>query len=254
MHFSLTDTILWGAGFIANSVLLCVLLFRRRSKILPWFTAWIAFQVLYTVVLYCGFRWGPRHLYADLYWSGATIDFLLQVGLVVEVAHIVLQTSGEWAEGAKVRFYGIGLAGAVFAGSIAWWIAPAAPSSLDAWEVRGNLFTTMLICCSFTGIMSASQRLGLVWRGYVMRLGNGLIAWSFVAFATDTLHSYWGTETHFRTLDHIRQWVYLGAVLYWSVAFWLPEAASKEFSPRMHGDLIDLQARVGTARENGTML
>ncbi len=243
MNLSLIDTILWGTGFAANSVLLFVLLYCGRAKILPWFTAWIGFQVLYTVALYGGYRWGTRALYSDIYWSGAVVDFLLQVSLVVEIAHIVLQSTGEWAEGARSKFFGIGLAGALFAGGMAWWIAPAAPSSLDAWEVRGNLFTTMLICCSFTGIMSVSQRLGLVWRGYVMRLGFGLIAWSFVAFATDTLHSYWGAEKHFVTLEHMREWVYLFAILYWAVAFWLPERQPEEFSPELINNLLDLQTR-----------
>lgn len=254
MNLSLMDTVLWGTGFLGNSVLTCVLLRRARWRILPWFTTWIAYQVLDTIALYLGFRWGSHAVYAGLYWTGALIDFVLQLALVLEVAHIVLQIHGEWAEGARARFYGIGVAGAVFAGMMAWWIAPSTPASLDTWETRGTLFSTMLICCSFTGIMLASQGLGLVWRGHVMRLGYGLIAWSFAAFATDTMHIYWGNAQYFKLLEHTRQWIYVTAVAYWVVAFWLPEREAQQISPAMAADLIQLQALAGDVRARGAML
>ncbi len=246
MHLSLMDTVLWGTGFVANSVLLLVLIRCRRWRLIPWFTAWIGYQVLATVMLYGGLRWGSREVYAGLYWSGALIDFVLQIALVIEVARIVLRVHGEWAEGARARFYGAGAAGALFAGLMAWWIAPTTPGSMDMWERRGTLFSTMLICCTFTGVMLASQGLGLVWRGHVMRLGYGLIAWSFAAFAIDTLHSYWGDVTYFTALEHTRQWVYVGAVMYWAVTLWLPERPPREISPAMGADLIQIQAN-GTA-------
>ncbi len=244
---------LWGTGFVANFVLALVLFRRRRWEVLPWFTAWISYQVLATLALYSGMRWGSHRVYASLYWAGALIDFVLQIALVIELAHLVLQIKGEWAEGARARFYGSGIAGAIFAGVMAFWIAPSATSSLDLWEMRGSLFSTMLICCFFSGIMIVSQRLGLVWRGHVMRVGYGLIAWSFVAFATDTMHSYWGRSEHFAVLEHARQWIYVGAVAYWIVALWLPERDPKQISPEMARDLLLIQARVEDGRLRGTI-
>lgn len=228
MNLSFVATILWAAGFILNAVLLFVLLYRRRYKIVLWFTAWMGFGILYSVACFLGYRFTSRHDYLILYWSGALIDVLFQVAVVFEIAASALRRNGRWVEGARARLTWMGVGALLVSFGMAWSMQPAAATRLDFWEARASLFTTLLICLLFTGVMMASQQLGLSWRSHVMREGYGLTIWALVAFLTDTLHAYWRTMSHFAALEHIRMAFYLGSLLYWSIAFWIPE---EEFVP-----------------------
>ncbi len=223
MNLSLMAIVLWAAGFVLNAALLSVLLYRRRYKTVPWFTLWIASGCVYTIALFLGYRFSSHHVYAIIYWSSDFVDLLLQVAVVSEIARIVLRRSGRWVEGARARIAVVGAVAPLAAFGIAVAMKPAAETALDAWEARASIFSTILICLLFTGVMAASQQLGLGWRSHIMREGYGLTVWALVAFATDTLHAYWRTMGHFTALEHIRMVAYLGSLVYWAVVFWLPE-------------------------------
>ena len=223
MNLSLQAVLLWAAGFICNAALLFVLFYKERVRTVPWFTAWISFGILYTVALFFAFRLGSKHLYAVIYWSGAFLDLLLQLSVVLEIATCVFQRGGRWVEGARRRLGAVGLMGLVAAGVMAWQMTPAATSQLDASDSRASLFTTVVLCILFAAVLVVSQQVGVGWRTQVLREGYGLIAWALVAFVTDTLHAYWRTVEHFTELEHVRMVAYLGSLMYWMVVFWLPE-------------------------------
>ncbi len=245
MNLSLTATILWAAGFALNAALLAVLLYKRRYGTVPWFTTWIAYGSMYTVALFFSFRFGSRQLYKDVYWSGAFLDLLLQIAVVLEIAACVLRRSGRWVEGARIRLIVTGMIAPEIAFAMAWFMTPAAESKIDAWAARTSLFTTLLICLLFTSIMAASQQLGLAWRSHVMREGYGLTIWVLVAFLTDTLHAYWRTAENFTALEYVRMVFYLGSLLYWIGAFWIPEKVPLVLPQ----DIIDRMKALGVPLE-----
>ncbi len=244
MNFSLVAKVLWAAGFFLNTALLFVLISRRRSRAVPWFTSWIGFQVLYSVALFLAYRFSTHKMYAILYWSGAFIDLSLQIALVLEIAYSVLRRSGRWIEGARIRLILMGAIAPVIALAMAWSMRPAAATRLDAWDARASLFTTILICLLFTGVMAASQQLGLGWRSHVMREGYGLMIWVLVSFVTDTLHAYWRTAEHFSELEQVRIIFYLGSLVYWAVAFWVPERQPVALTGTENKDLEALRRRL----------
>ena len=223
MNLSLLDTVLWAAGFIGNAALLFALIYKGRPRTVPWFTAWISFGLLYTITLFFAFRLGSKHTYAVLYWTGAFLDLILQLAVVVEIASYVFRRDGRWVAGAGVRIFAMGLSAPVFAGLMAWRMTPAASSALDAWDSRASLFTTVVVCLLFTAVLLVSQQVGVGWRSLILREGYGFIVLVIVAFVTDTLHAYWRTVEHFSELEHVRMVAYLGTVVYWTVVFWLPE-------------------------------
>jgi hypothetical protein len=77
-----------------------------------------------------------------------------------------------------------------------------------------------------------------------MGLGRGLTAWAMVTFSVDALHGVLVSERVLSTLDHVQTIVWTGAVVYWSVIFWLPEPERLPLSPGMRKYLIDLHHRV----------
>ena len=241
MSFTALDNLLWAAGFLLNAVLLCVLLLRRRYRTLPWFTAWIGFGSLFTILLFVANRLGLHRAYVVTYWSGALVDLAFQVAVVVEIGRIVLRRSGRWVEGAKGRFVAMALGGATLAAALTFAVKPLADGALSLWTMRGNLFTALLICFLFTAVVAASQQLGLGWRNFVMREGYGLTVWALTGFVVETMHGYFGSQRYFKTLDHIEMAVYLGSLTYWIVAFWLPEAAPEVIPPAQRKQYSALQ-------------
>jgi hypothetical protein len=65
-----------------------------------------------------------------------------------------------------------------------------------------------------------------------------------VAILVDGLHSYFGAERYFRELEHVRMFVYLAVLYYWSVQFWLEEPARQPISPQLSAYIQALHRRV----------
>jgi hypothetical protein len=244
MNFSLIDNVLWAAGVLGAAALLTVLVYRRRSAAFPFFTGWMAFQVALSGLLFFVYRHGSSPLYAKIYWISVPLDFLLQLAVVFEIAAIVLRPTGTWLRDARTHFWTMGAAGVIPAAVVACLVHPSALSSLDAWEVRGNLFTSMITCELFLAMLIASNRLGLHWRNHVMGLGKGLTAWALISFSVDALHSLMGEAWHFRALEHLRILGWLFALGYWTLVFWLPEPERLPLSPEMRDYLVALHQRV----------
>ncbi len=137
-----------------------------------------------------------------IYWAYALIDFALQLGMIWEIARIVLRPTGTWVRDARKQFILWGAAGILLAAALPWLVSPPAATLLDRLVVRGNLFTSLVICELIAVVTRTSKSLGLGWRNHVMALGNGWTAWAVVAILVDGLHSFFGAEHYFRELEH----------------------------------------------------
>jgi len=244
MHVSALDKLLWAVTFSADAALLLVLLLRGRWRQFPVFTVWIAFLAARTVALFLIFADGPPHLYARVYWLAVWPDFLLQLGVAIEIARIVLRPTGTWVRDARLQFWTAGLAGAALAALFAWWVTPAAHSALAVWRLRGNLFTSLVICEVFVAMSTTASRLGLGWRNHVMALGQGLTAWSALTLITDSLQALLGAHHDYTGLANIRSASYLAAALWITVQLWAPEPERHPISPDLHDYILELHRRV----------
>jgi hypothetical protein len=244
MKFSIIQNVLWASSFAANAGLLFVLVFKKRTQEFPVFTVWIGFLTAEMAVLFFIYRWGSVHLYDSIYWSCVVVDFLLQLGVIIEMARIVLRPTGTWLSEARGQFLVSGLLGAMVAAVAALLLHPDAKSSLDVWEIRGNLFAGIIIIELFSAMMGAANSLGLQWRSHVMGLGQGLFVWSVIAVLVDALHNVLGSYRWFTALDNVRITVWTAAAIYWAVVFWKPERNRKPLSPEMEQYLLDLLHRV----------
>ena len=225
MSFSFTAMILWAACFLTNLTLFAVLIIRGRARMVPWFSTWVGFNLVYTLALFGAYRLGTKHTYVLLYWGGAFLDLALQVAIVLEIARYVFRRGGTWVGGAKNLLLWSGVVSIVAGVLMGLWMTPLSTSRLDAWESRVDLGATVLITLLFTAVMVFSEHLGVSWRSVILREGYGVAAWSVCSFVTDTLHAYWRTAEHFTILEHVRVVFYLGALGYWLVIFWIPEPA-----------------------------
>jgi hypothetical protein len=245
MKVSLLDNALWAASFAGNLILFAVLLFRKRWQNFPVFITLIGYYVVENIIVFLVYQYDP-HVYVKVYWVTFALDFLLQVALIVEVARVVLRPTGTWLQDARASFLISGTIGALIAAALTFAIHPSVPKTIDAWGIRAYLFTSLIFCELFLVMMLAAQRLGLVWRNHVMGLGQGLTAWALISAMVDVAHSYYGANHiyDFKALEHIRTLAYIGAVIYWTVTFWLPEPERRPLSDEMRKYLVALQQKV----------
>ena len=239
MRVTLVALALWAAGSALNAALVFILIYKRRHQTVPWFTAWLVFQLGYAIACFLVYRLGTKAEYRWVYWIGALVDFLLQVAVILEVAAHVMKREGEWVEGAKSALLPFAVAGPLVGLVLATTMTPATPTLLTSLGARASLFTTILICALFVAVVRGSQRLGLDWWGHVARESYGLTIWTVAAFATDTLHAYWRTMGQWQALEDLRIAFWQAALLYWCVSFWLPETGHRPMPEEVKKKIIE---------------
>lgn len=241
MHYSVMTRIFWAAGFVPTAVLLVVLLWRRRWRQFPFFSLWIAFIVVRTSVLFSLYMANNHPWYARVYYTGLWLDFALQLGVAIEIARTVLRPTGTWIHDAKSRFALAGLGGAAVAALVSWLVSPPASTVPLIWMIRGNLFTSLVICELFVAMSFTANRLGLGWRHHVMALGQGLTAWTSIMVVTTALQSLVGPSM---TLDYVRETAFTAAMLWIVFQLWRPEPERLPIAPELREYILALHRRV----------
>lgn len=244
MHLAAWDKFWWAAGFLSTLVLFAILVGRGRWRQFPALTLWFGFLATRTLILFSFFNAHWIHAYSLTWYVGLWIDFGLQLAVAVEIARIVLRPTGTWVHDARARFVWAGVAGAVVAGLLAWWVSPPGSSVAMAWRIRGNLFTSLVICELFVVMSMTANRLGLGWRNHVMAVGQGLTAWLSVMVVTTGLQSFLGWQHLYADLDYIRYLAYFGATLWIARQLWIPEPERQSISADLQEYILALHRRV----------
>ena len=256
MNLTILENLIWASSFASNLTLLLVLIIKGRWRRFPFFTAWIVFQVLLTISLFALYRLGDDALYSKVYWSTGTIDFLLQLCVIVEMSRIVLRPAGVWIYSTRKRFTLLAVSGTLLAITVTFILHPEAHTSLEVWEMRADLFTSLMFVEVFLAMMGTANKLGLRWSMHVMRLGQGLLAWATVAVVVDALHTLLGHYRWFSALENVRSIVWVVAAIYWIFGFWKPEPESSMPPRNAEKYLVDLhqQVQYDLARTEGSHL
>ena len=232
---------LWATSFVEHVALLLVLVTRRRWSTFRFFTIFIAFNVVRTIVLFITYRFEPPRLYADVYWTATGIDLILQILVVLEILRIVLRPAGIWAEDARKRFRSLALGGALLAIPLSLVIHRRLPHGLGGWVEEGELFSVSLAVVLLVAMASSTTALGLVWRRHVAALAMGWAIWNFTNFFVEGGLSYLGSAWHGFQLDNVRIVAYELAVILWIVMFWIPEPERGTLTPEQQEYLFALQ-------------
>jgi hypothetical protein len=244
MTLSTLDNALWAGGLIGHVALVLVLVLKKRVRDFPVFTGFIGFEILTTVVLFVVLRRGSRHAYFLAYWITGFGDYFFQLAVILEVARDVLRPTGAWVREARQAFIGWGTAGLIASAGLSLLIGPPQARGFDLWDVRITVFTSLLTIELFIAMSAAANRLGLQQRSYVFAIGQGFFIWMLISLIEELGHTVLGWDREFVVFVHIRMSVYLAVLVYWMVAFWLPERVRGPLSPEMNAYLVALHQRV----------
>jgi hypothetical protein len=244
MTFPLLANVLWAASVVGHVTDLGVMVIRKRARSFPIFTTFLLFEILRTVFLFLVSRYGTKHGYFLAYWETGFGDYILQVGLIFEIAKIVLRPTGQWIVESRRNLIILSVAGTFAAASYAMMMGPNQAKGLDLWDARVTVFTSLLTCELFLAMSVTANKLGIPWRSHVFALGQGLSIWAFVAVAEELGNTIFSWGVQFPWFVYSRMFVYLSVLVYWAVSFWLPEKQRAPLSPAMQAYLLALHKQV----------
>ena len=241
------DLLLWAFGLLGHALLLGVLVIRRRAKEFPAFTAFIAANVLRTLLLATIRQSGSERAYFLAYVVTQVLDVMLQFAVVYEVASHVFRPLGRWAPDIRRGIWLISVGSLAVAGALSWLGTSVQANWRATLFIRLSFFSSTLMSELFVGMVFLSVTVGLPWRTHVARIAHGLGAYSLVDVAIEAAHTLHGSAYRNRvdaTWTYFRMAVYLLCLLYWIVTLWRRAPEPRELPAEVRKHLRDLQGKL----------
>jgi hypothetical protein len=265
MNLSAVDEVFWFATF-ATEVVLITLLFRRREfRTFPFFLSSILLAALFDPPSFWISLHGSPQDYQRAYIINSVLGYALQLGVLVEIAHRVLQP----AQRTMPRFLRnilLSVLVVAFVGTVVWILSQNGRSEIFALTTEKLLQVSFVFSylrlLVFALIAGFSQMLGITWRNHVIRLAAGLAFYSAVAVVAQITISHLSHSNHeaylenYRLLDRLQIVSYLMALAFWVWSFVQKDAPRREFTPQMERFLVTIsetarRSRIGLARSPG---
>jgi hypothetical protein len=244
MQVSDIDSLLWAAGAAGEVVLLGILTVRRVYRTFPIFFSWLAFIVLLEPTFYWLLHHASQTTYYRAFFALNFPQYLLEAGVLVEIAANVLQPVKSSLSRRLLVFL---VGGMVLIGTVAFVIATHLNAPTLAHPrtfLVMNATMAILRLVTFLLIAGFSQLLGIGWRNHVLQLASGLAFYAAVTLIVEVAHSHLRAgpdySNQFYALDRLRVAGYLCSLSYWCYSFARKEAPRKEFSPQMAQLLISI--------------
>lgn len=252
------DKFVWIASDLGKALLISIILWRRLHRTFPVFVAYLAWDLIsdLLIILMLTVNHGYLiHHYAQLYYSGNIVLYLLEFCVLLEIAGNVLRPATRVIS--RRLFYSllvVMLAIGIASFSLAAWVNPTPFASVRVLVV---INTTAAILCLITFLLIAgfSQVLGLSWKNHVLQLATGLAFFSLVELVMELMQSQLHAGPSY--LSQYEMWGrfevigYLLTLAFWCYAFVKKEAPRKEFSPQMTKILVSLS---GSAKRQRAVL
>ena len=239
------DYVIWGGCFVAEAVLILLLIATRALRTLPAFFLFVCWSLASDALMFA-LRAIPAAAYFRLYEIQMAVDAAVIFAVLVELAWSVLRPlrnslpKGSWV--------GIALLVAL-AGLLLWPVAGLTlPANLTA-EGR-NFFRlqqtfAILRVVVFLAMAGFSQLLSIGWRNRELQVATGLGFYSIVSLGVSVLHTHQAVGAQYHWMDQLQVTSYFGALSYWVLVFTTKEAERRDFSPQMQNFMLLVE---GTAR------
>ena len=215
--------VLWAAGFFTDAALVFVLLYRHRYRTVPWFTIWVAFDLLNRIVSRFVLASGRTH--TQIQQFGAFLSLLLQLAVLPEIVRHLLR-GGRPVKHIRMRPAWTVATALLLACGLAGFTPPASGSRFDIWGARADLLITLVLVIVLVAIIISSRLAAIQWRSYVMRESHGFASRALAALAAGSLPAHWHIPGHPEAFSYLRSFTFEAVSLYWTAVFWFPDPDS----------------------------
>jgi hypothetical protein len=244
------DNAIWGSCFLAEAILIVLLVRNRVFRTFPAFFLFVCWSFL-SDVLFFNLQSIPAATYFKLYEAQMVIDSAMLFAVMVELAWSILQP----IRASLPRHAWIGIALFVaLVGALLWPIAglalplaKLAPAGLIYFRLQ-QTFAIMRIVV-FLAMAGFSQMLSIGWRNRELQVASGLGFYSIVSLAVSVLHTHQLPNSQaYHWTDQAITASYLIALAYWDYSFATKEAERRAFTPQMQTFLLAVAGSARTAR------
>ena len=243
---------------IGKASLLVILIRKRLFRTFPLFFAYILWDLMSDLLIFSALITRNDyviHHYVQVYYSANIFLYLLEIGILLEVASNVLHPAKKAVSRGTLYL----LLGAMLTIGIICFFFAARVNAAPFFNLRVYLLinTTAAILCVLIFLLIAgfSQVLGLGWKNHVLQLATGLAFFSAVQLLMELMQSQLQAGPSY--LEQYRMWGqievigYLCTLSFWCYAFLKKEAPRKEFSPQMAKILVSLSS--GAKRQHAVL-
>jgi hypothetical protein len=231
-------------GLLAEVSLFVILIVRRQYSTFPVFTSYIGVNVLSDVgVATLAFAY-PGHIAQSVELGFLPLQYLMEIGVLVEIAWNVLRPVKASLPQRTVRVFLSLVAISLLIGVVLAGHVRATGNKIKEIEYALTLTTGLCRMLVFAATAGFAQLLGIGWKNTVLRLATALSFYS----AADLIISLIERHGYVAALEPIRGCAYLLMVGFLVWAFTTKEVRRREFSPQMEQFLVTLAGRARVAR------
>jgi hypothetical protein len=237
-------------GVAAEAVVIGLLVHKRVWRSLPVFFVYCVWAVVSDAFAYGLKTFSPHGYGLTFYIADTSIDFALQLSVLVELAWSVLRPLRASLSPKALPVIALGV---LSVGAAIWPFAAisglALPSS--AWHtiVQMQQTASILRILFFLLLAASSQLLSIGWRDRELQVATGFGFYSLVSIAVAVLNTRQATQAQFKNLYLAVSVSFLCSVFYWIFSFAQAEAKRREFTPQMHQMLLALAASARISRQ-----
>ncbi len=232
LTLSWLDSVLWLGGFIVETTLVLVLVFRKQLKGLSVFMPFIAYGSVKTIICFLVSRYGTRNEYFWVYWIGSFGSDPIEYWLLAQIVRDALRPLKIWGRSIQRSMQMWGATILVTAALLAAGVGgPPGAKPVDLWQIRVSLFSETIMCCMLAVLATTLVSHGSLGRPHLVAISRGLIIWSFSGLISAFVQSIVGWNHHTEILNYIQEFLYVGVEVYWIVVFWSPEKQRPPLPP-----------------------
>jgi hypothetical protein len=231
-------------GLTGEIALFVVLMARRQYKNFPVFSIYIGSNLLSDLGIVTLALFSP-HLGSSLVLGLLPLQYLLELGVLLEIAWNVLHPVHISLPAGSIRVFIGSVALALLCGTLLAWHLDGTGDKIQDYKAPLDLTFGLLRMLIFVATAGFAQLLGVGWRNKVLQLATALSFYSAVDLVVSLVQRYAGRSIGLQRVRAVAYALELGFLVW---AFTTKEVRRREFSPQMEQFLVTLAGRAKLAR------
>ena len=233
MELNHWDIILWISGYVGNICLMAVLCSKKRYKAFPWFTLFLANELVQDPLLALLAHYGAAKHYFYTYWILDVLDSLLLLLVIFELARTVTRVIDEHKNMFRSHDLFWLAAALLITGISCWALAPRLPSPIVTLAFKAATMTSIIMCGLTLYVFLAAFFYGVRFRVHAVAITYGLTAYALTRMLVYVAVLNTGSADTWELLSRWSKPLYILMLFGWSLMLWLEEPHRK-MSPEMH--------------------